>query len=455
MAKKPIFLKRWRLSKSGKEIPISLKVSPIKDSHGKIIGASKIARNNEEQIRYRERIKAYNHKLQILNSVGKDISSNLDVESVLQKVCDACTLLSGAEFGAFFYSTENENGESFILSKVSGIPKEGFIKVETPEFRHFLEETVVIRENDISQDIPSFLDHTLKDLDNKPFSIKSFMKIPVISSSGKVIGAIIFGHPQKEIFQQEQETIIMSVAAQAAITLENSRLFERVNALNNKKDEFIALASHELKTPLTTVKGYLQILDKKISDPSSRVFLAKTIEHANKIHTLIDDLLNMSRIEAGKLDFNYQEFDLKEMLLDVAETFEHGNPSHELLTNLDEKPVMIEADKQRLEQVLSNLLSNAVKYSPLGHKVYLDLSIEQDRVRVSVKDEGIGLTEQQQKQVFSRFYRAESTKGINGLGLGLYITKQIIDAHQGDLGVNSEAGKGSEFYFTLPLPKSI
>ena len=137
------------------------------------------------------------------------------------------------------------------------------------------------------------------------------------------------------------------------------------------------------------------------------------------------------------------------MLQDISETFNYGEATHTLTTDLGEDAVMITADKQRLEQVVRNFLSNAVKYSPFANEIFLNLTSNKGKATVTVKDTGIGLSLSQQNQVFNRFYRAENTKGINGLGLGLYLTKQIIDAHNGELNVESELGIGSEFSFSL------
>ncbi|PTX44170.1 PAS domain S-box-containing protein [Christiangramia gaetbulicola] len=446
-----------RLTKDGRSIHVSLSVSPLKDRKGKIVGASKIARNIEDQVRSKKKIESYVEKLRILNSVGKDISSKLDLENVLQKVTDATTTLSGAKFGAFFYNTEVASGESMMLYTLSGAPKSAFEKLGMPRHTAVFQPTFsgqgVIRVDDIKKDERYGKNEPIYGMPNGHLEVTSYMAVPVVSNSGKVIGGLIFGHPEEGVFKKDHEVMVRNIAAQAAIALDNSQLFERVKTLSEKKDEFIALASHELKTPLTTIKGYLQILEKKISEPKSRLFLNKTLDQANRLNTLIDDLLNMSRIEAGKLEFNYEDFDIRELLLDVSETFNYSENKHELITDFGDLPVLIHADKQRIEQVINNLLSNAVKYSPLADKVYLNLKLDQGKAKVTVKDQGLGLTQEQQQKVFTRFYRAESTKGINGLGLGLYLTKQIMDAHDGMLDVKSEEGIGSEFYFTLPLAK--
>ncbi|MCB7481417.1 PAS domain S-box protein [Christiangramia sediminis] len=448
-----------RLSKNGKEVPVSVSVSPLKDSHGKIIGASKIVRNIEEQIKSKQKIESYVEKLRILNSVGKDISSKLDLETVLQKVTDATTKLSGAKFGAFFYNTQIESGESMMLYTLSGAPKQAFEKLGMPRHTAVFQPTFsgqgIVRVDDITQDTRYGRNAPYNGMPTGHLQVTSYMAIPVISTSGNVIGGLIFGHPEKGVFKKEHEIMVRNIAAQAAITLDNSQLFEKVKSLSEKKDEFIALASHELKTPLTTIKGYLQILEKKIEEPKSKLFLSKTLDQANRLNILIDDLLNMSRIEAGKLEFNYEEFDFREMLFELSETYNYSEISHRILPDIGDKALFIKADKQRIEQVLNNLLNNAIKYSPNADKVYLKLQENHNKVTVIVKDEGLGLTPEQQKNVFNRFYRAESTKGINGLGLGLYLTKQIIDAHNGKLGVKSEEGKGSEFFFSLPLKNEI
>lgn len=445
----------YRCTKDSKKIPVSLSISPIKDSNGIIIGASKIVRNIQARKDAEARIKTYNKKLEILNSIGMDISQNLDVQSVLQKVTDAATKISGAEFGAFFYNTEDESGESMMLYTLSGAPKEAFEDLGMPRHTEIFKPTFanhkVIRSADITTDKRYGKNAPNLGMPSGHLPVVSYMAVPVISKSGMNIGGLIFGHKEKGVFSIEHEITVKNIASQAAIALDNSRLFERVRALNEKKDEFIALASHELKTPLTTVKGYLQVLEKRIEEPMSKLFLGKSLNQVNKLNTLVEDLLNMSRIEAGKLEFRYEAFDLKDMLQDISQTFTYSIGQHELITDLGDTKVMVKADAPRIEQAILNLLSNAIKYSPLAKNVYLKLAMEEGKAVVSVRDEGIGLTPDQQKQVFSRFYRAESTKGINGLGLGLYLTKQIIDAHKGDLSVNSEVGKGSEFSFSLPI----
>ena len=313
-----------------------------------------------------------------------------------------------------------------------------------------MEKALVIRTQELNEDDRFGAD--LSDLLSRNLGLRSVLAVPVITASGMVIGGLLLGDSHPKSFTVEQEDLVTNIAAQAAISIDNSRLFEQVKALSDKKDEFIALASHELRTPLTTINGYLQMLGKMKKDQMSELFLNKSLYQVRKLNTLVEDLLNMSRIEAGKLDYNTEDFDLCHFLKDLTETFAYTCKTHRLICSVPEQPVIVHADRQRIEQAVNNLLSNAVKYSPKADKVFVSLEVvDQGKVKVSIKDEGIGMTKEQQKKLFSRFYRAENQKGISGLGLGLYLTKQIIDRHSGSINLVSEAGKGSEFTMILPI----
>ncbi|WP_156879228.1 PAS domain S-box protein [Salinimicrobium xinjiangense] len=444
-----------RQHKSGREIPISITVSPIKDSKGVIIGASKVARDISYQVQAQTAREKYTRNLEVLNTVGKSISENLDVQGILQRVTDATTKLTGAAFGAFFYNNVDREGNTFRLFTLSGAPREAFEHMAMPRHTEMFLPTFVEKKVVRIADVRNHSSHGKNaphfGMPNGHFTVVSYLAVPVISKSGEVIGGLLYGHPEPGIFTAEHELLVINIASQAAVSLDNSRLFEQVKSLSDKKDEFIALASHELKTPLTTIKGYLQVLAKKEQDELSELFLSKSLNQVDKLNTLVEDLLNMSRIESGRLDFNIEVFDLKLMLGEIIETFSWSSPSHEIVANLGQTPALIEGDRQRIEQAVLNLMTNAIKYSPRADKIFVSLEVVGAVVSVRVRDEGIGLTQSQKEQLFTRFYRAEDTKGISGLGLGLYLTKQIIDRHNGKIEVSSEYGKGSEFCFSLPL----
>lgn len=444
-----------RRHKSGREIHVSITVSPVKNSRGKIIGASKVARDITNRMEAQAAMKRYIENLETLNTVGKSISENLDVQGILQRVTDSTTLLTGAKFGAFFYNNTDEEGNSFRLFTLSGAPRKSFEHMSMPRhtqlFRSTFVERKVVRVDDITKHEDFAQNSPFNGLPPGHLLVVSYLAVPVVSKSGNVIGGLLYGHPEPGIFTAEHELLVVNIAAQAAVSLDNSRLFEQVKSLSDKKDEFIALASHELKTPLTTIKGYLQVLEKRQIDQMSQLFLNKALNQVEKLNSLVEDLLNMSRLETAQLDFNLEVFDLREMLKEIIETFSYTSHSHEVIARLGKTPAMVKADKQRIEQAVLNLLTNAVKYSPNANRIFTKLEVVGENVTLKVQDEGIGLTREQRQQLFTRFYRAENTKGISGLGIGLYLTKQIIDRHEGRIDVSSEYGKGSEFSFTLPL----
>lgn len=221
-----------------------------------------------------------------------------------------------------------------------------------------------------------------------------------------------------------------------------------------KKDEFISIASHELKTPLTSVKGYVQLLDRSIDKgdvPTLKKHLAKAQVQLEKLNELITDLLDISKIESGKLKFNKQPFLIDDLLNSVMEIIHQSNPEFLLLkTGSVSREVC--GDEMRIEQVVINFLTNAIKYSPGTSEVHIHVEERGEYIYLGVKDFGIGIDKDLQKNVFEKFYRVEETAiHFQGLGIGLYISAEIIRRHGGEVGVKSIPGEGSEFYFNIPF----
>ena len=221
-----------------------------------------------------------------------------------------------------------------------------------------------------------------------------------------------------------------------------------------KKDEFISIASHELKTPLTSVKGYVQLLARSVNKGDTETVkkhLAKAQVQLEKLNSLIADLLDISKIESGKLKFNKENFSIDQLLENVIEVQQHSNPEFKIhkkgMANCQ-----IYGDEMRIEQVIVNFLTNAIKYSPGTTDVELTVNVKDNQLYLAVKDHGIGMLPEQLNYVFDKFYRVEETsQRFQGLGIGLYICSEIIKRHEGKVGVNSTYGEGSEFYFTMPV----
>ena len=222
----------------------------------------------------------------------------------------------------------------------------------------------------------------------------------------------------------------------------------------DRKDEFIGVASHELKTPLTSLKGYLQLINsykKEELPPVVKQYIGKASVAVNKLQHLINDLLDVSKIQAGRLEYAMGEVNLSDLMMQVVENSKHIYPSHELEVQLQPN-ILITGNAERLEQVLMNFINNAVKYSLADKRILLKTIVKDNLVRVSVTDFGIGLSAEQIDRIFERFYRVEDKRHItSGLGMGLYISDEIISNHRGKIGVDSELGNGATFYFELPV----
>jgi signal transduction histidine kinase len=220
-----------------------------------------------------------------------------------------------------------------------------------------------------------------------------------------------------------------------------------------KKDEFISIASHELKTPLTTIKAYVQLLDRAIGpeDPT-KLYVERALVQIRKLDNLIIDLLDLSKIESGKLKFNKKAFPFEATLSNAVEMIRQTYPDYRIIRT-GEADIQLYGDETRIEQVIINYLTNAVKYSPENKEIRIEASISANgRLFVRVQDFGIGIRKDHQSNVFSKFYRVEETANrFQGLGIGLYICAEIIRRHEGEYGVESEPGQGSVFYFSVPV----
>ncbi|WP_423146543.1 PAS domain S-box protein [Rubrolithibacter danxiaensis] len=224
-------------------------------------------------------------------------------------------------------------------------------------------------------------------------------------------------------------------------------------ANEEKKDEFISIASHELKTPITSLRGYIQIMEKvakKEGSPSILNLLEKTNRQAFKLTALVNDLLNVSKIQAGKINYTFSEFSVDEILEDALTDIKNNYPTHYISVKGDTSIRMV-GDKLRLEQVLCNLLSNAAKYSPDSFEIILEVTDKADTLNISITDFGVGIPEEKVPFIFNRFYRVENTSyKFTGLGIGLYIASEIIKGHNGKISFTSVYGKGTTFSFSIP-----
>jgi PAS domain S-box-containing protein len=222
-----------------------------------------------------------------------------------------------------------------------------------------------------------------------------------------------------------------------------------------KKNDFIAMASHELKTPLTSLKAYIQLLlanARRTGDSFLVNALEKSDSQISKMTKLIHGFLDLAKLESGKLALNMEVFDITKLIEEIIDDSRPISQGHDIAFG-NRSVININADREKIGQVISNFISNGIKYSPKNTSVVVELTTTDNNVKVEVTDSGIGIKQIDQQNIFQRFYRVEneSTKGFSGFGIGLYLSAEIINLHNGNIGVYSEEGKGSTFYFTLPI----
>ncbi|WP_316809055.1 PAS domain-containing protein [Pedobacter agri] len=226
-----------------------------------------------------------------------------------------------------------------------------------------------------------------------------------------------------------------------------------VKADEQRKNDFIGMVSHELKTPLTSLTAYIQLLQSKASknqDSFALSVLEKANNQSKKMVNMINSFLNVSRLESGKIHIERQHFDLSLLMQEIDEEFNVVVNSHQFIFKTEK--VFINADREKISQVINNFISNAVKYSPTGSTIEISCSMDGASAIVAVRDEGIGIMPEDQHQLFERYYRVMSQpQTVSGFGIGLYLCAEIIKRHHGQIWLQSEIGIGSTFYFSIPI----
>src|SRR5581483_7245352 len=264
-----------------------------------------------------------------------------------------------------------------------------------------------------------------------------------IAKDGRKIDVSITVSPMKD------KTGKIIGASKIARNITNEKNLER------QKDNFLGIASHELKTPVTSIKAYGQVLQaifKRKGDTYAVTALQKMDAQINKLTLLISDLLDVTKIQAGKLLMQNIDYDFNGLVNELIDELQLTTERHTLIKQLD-KPIQLHGDKERTGQVITNLISNAIKYSPHTDKIIIKTKNSNNAVTLSVKDFGVGIPKEKQKKVFEQFFRVSGEKQhtFPGLGLGLFISSEIVKRQGGRIWVESTEGKGSTFCFTLPF----
>lgn len=311
-------------------------------------------------------------------------------------------------------------------------------------------------------------DETLSHFDLDPEQLKlahdladRSVIISPMTAGGKTIGTISFSSSNYQ-YSQEDVSLVEELGRRTALAYENSRLYKLSQQAIEIRNDFLSIASHELNTPITSLKLQLQLTKKSLeSGKDGNLPLDKftksidaSVRQVDRLITLVQVLLDVSRIQSGKLTFHFEEFDLTDLLSEVLDRFK------ELVTTsgceLDVENSLdahVAWDKTRIEQVIINLLTNAIKYAP--GRIHLNIKQVEGGVQILFKDHGKGIPQHKLTSIFDRFERASSNETISGLGLGLFIVKQIVDGHGGNVKVNSEINSGTVFTVFLPVDANV
>jgi PAS domain S-box-containing protein len=403
-----------------------------------------------------------------LHDLGRRLAAELDTEPLVQAVTDAGTTLTGAGFGAFFYNVTDERGESYMLFALSGVPRDRFkdfpLPRNTPLFEATFRGAGIVRLDDVRTDSRYGRMPPHHGTPPGHLPVRSYLAVPVVSRSGEVLGGLFFGHPEVARFSERHERIIAGLTAQAAIAMDNARLYkaaqvarEAAETASRTKDEFLATLSHELRTPLTAILGWARMLRTRDADAAERARAMEIIErNATAQAQLIEDLLDVSRIVAGKLQLTMRPLENVAPLVNgVVESFRPTAQAKHITLRaiLDQRAGPIAGDRDRLQQVVWNLVSNAVKFTPAGGRVDVRCERTNGEVEIGVTDTGKGIPATFLPHIFDRFRQADatSTRAHGGLGLGLSIVRHLVELHGGTVSATS-AGEGKGATITVRLP---
>ncbi len=471
---------------SGQDVIINNSAAPIRDAEGHIVGAVNVFRDVTERRRLERRThEALDGLLSIAQILveapdepaivaGQEVPAN----SATQRLAALMAQILGCErLGIFSFDPQED---ALNLVTVMGIPTES---APFWRFEGFSRYTELFA--NLLQGRPQLLEMTQPPLCEQPnrYQINAVLFVPM-RLHDYLVGALLLDHGAADhAYTPEELSLAEGAALLAALVLERERLLaEREEAQANmlalreayrKIDEFLGMASHELRTPLTSVLLGLQLFQRRYErllgeevDASRPLFkklmslldqLALIERQTGRLDRLVNDLLDVSRIQTGRLMMHRKQVDLAAVVAEAVDEQRQAAPERSILLTLPPAQyVQLSIDADRIGQVVTNYLTNALKYSPEDQPVEVGLELADDTARLWVRDHGSGLSPEEQERIWERFHRVpgvevRSGSGV-GLGLGLYISKTIIEAHQGQVGVESAPGAGATFWFTLPLP---
>ncbi len=415
---------------------------------------------------------ANGQQLAILYDLSQVVNSSLNLDETLNKVMGALISLTGAERGCLMLAEENGHLDMRAarnLDQQSASPSDLELSLTVVQR--------VIRDGQIVLTTNAQIDPRFSAQESiVAYHLRSIVCVP-LTVRGRVIGAIYLDNRLREgVFSEEILPLLNAFANQAAVAIENARLYtmtdhalaerlqeltvlyEQVRQANQAKTEFISLVAHELRTPMTSIRGYADILHRGILGPltpQQAEFIATIRDNVQRMQLLVSDLQDVSRIETGNLRLQVHPTALGEALDSALRSTQPliQERSQELHVDVPEELPTVQADPTRLAQILINLLSNAAKYTPEGGQIDVRAWSTDTHVHCAVADTGIGISPQDQERLFTKFFRSEdpAVREMTGTGLGLCIVKNLVEMQGGTLTVQSHLGHGTTVTFTIPL----
>jgi signal transduction histidine kinase len=404
-------------------------------------------------------------QLTALGEVGRAVSSTLDLETVLSTIVSRAIQLSGTDGGSVY--EYDEATEEFTLRASRDLPEAYVEQVRDTRPRKGegavgrvaqTREPVQIADISDPAAYESRVRNTLLQI-----GLRALLAVPLIAED-QLVGALIVMRKRIGTFAAEEVALLQTFATQSALAIQNARLFREIadksrqlEVASQHKSEFLANMSHELRTPLNAIIGFSEVLAEKMFgelNEKQEEYLKDIYASGNHLLSLINDILDLSKIEAGRMELELSDFHLP-TALDSALTLVReraGRRGIALQMKADERLGQILADERKVRQVVLNLLSNAIKFTPEGGRIDVAGVPKDGSVEVSVSDTGVGIAPEDQEAVFEEFRQVGTAdKKVEGTGLGLTLCRKFVELHGGKIWVKSELGKGSTFTFTIPV----
>jgi signal transduction histidine kinase/CHASE3 domain sensor protein len=454
-----------------KQTALSVSATPLNED-GKIAGAIVTFRDITERQRLEGELQVQAERAQILADAGAFFSSNIDPVWVTQAIAErvaevlgdwAAVILKSPDSGELRVAAIHHRDMASLGLAWSYVYRqplmvgEGIIgQVVSTGYPSLIANVGSSASRGVSdqQNVTSYHTPTMQ--------LASLLVLP-LRTRRETLGALVIAANDPERRMTDEKLPLAEVLAErAALAIENAKLYteqvearRKVEDLSRLKDEFLSIASHELRTPVTSIKGYTQLAKTLIRENdlgTSEEYLDIALDQIDRMSRLILELLDVSRIETGKLEIRREPIRWTTFVREVVHRHHTAVSDRRFHVNMPSTDTTIAGDRDRLEQVLGNLLENAVKYSPDGSEIFVSVEDRGDQVITSVCDRGMGIPKDELNQVFERFHRGRQVSSTNygGLGLGLYITKQIVERHGGTIWVESKEGSGTTFHFSLP-----